>query len=299
MPGILHEPISRKDFLKISSSILGAATVSSRAIFADNSDEAQPYRLALLSDTHVPRDADETYRDFSPVDNLRRIVPQVAESTPSAAIINGDAARLVGFTEDYQMLKGLLEPLAKEMPVYIGMGNHDDRKNFLEVFAADQQASDRQAVNGKSVLVVEHPTVRTIVLDSLLYVDKVAGLLGKSQREWLARFLTDADNRPTILFVHHTLGDGDGELLDVDRLFRIVEPHKNVRAIFYGHSHRYLIEKRADLYLVNLPAVGYNFRDSEPVGWVDAVFDANGANLTLRAIGGNTKDDGQTARLDW
>src|SRR2546422_5539601 len=45
--------------------------------------------------------------------------------------------------------------------------------------------------------------------------------------------------RPTLLFVHHTLGDGDGELLDVQRLFELVRPQRKVKAIFYGHSHKY------------------------------------------------------------
>ena len=107
------------------------------------------------------------------------------------------------------------------------------------------------------------------------------------------------DQRPTVLFVHHTLGDADGELLDVDRLFGIVAPHANVKAIFYGHSHRYQIDRQDRLHLVNLPACGYNFGDDQPVGWVDARFHAAGCELTLRAIGGNTQDDGQTTTLAW
>src|SRR5207247_5627143 len=112
--------------------------------------------------------------------------------------------------------KQLLAPLGEQTPVYIGLGNHDDREHFFKVF--DDPSGTRQKISGKHVLVIERPSLRFVILDSLLYTNKVAGLLGKSQREWLGRFLGDSDGRPTILFVHHTLGGRDGALLDVQRL---------------------------------------------------------------------------------
>ena len=51
--------------------------------------------------------------------------------------------------------------------------------------------------------------------------------------------------------------------------------------------------------LVGLPALGYNFSDAEPVGWVDARFRPDGVSLTLRALAGNRADDGQTSFLEW
>ena len=74
---------------------------------------------------------------------------------------------------------------------------------------------------------------------------KLPDYLGKAQRQWLADFLAGSDDRPTVLFVHHTLGDGDGDLLDINRLYRLVRPHRKVKAIFYGHSHEYAIDRSA------------------------------------------------------
>ena len=193
----------------------------------------------------------------------------------------------------------LMSPVAAEMPVFIGLGNHDDRNRFLSVFADDSISGDRQPVQEKQVLVLEYAPVRIIILDSLLYVNQVAGLLGKAQRQWLSDFLAGCDDRPTVLFVHHTLGDGDGDLLDIDRLYRLVRPHGKVKAIFYGHSHEYSIRRKRKMQLINIPAVGYNFRDSDPVGWLDAVFRPDGVDLTLYAIGGNTEGDGQTTQVNW
>ena len=309
MSEFFYEPISRKQFLKVSAGILGGLVASwdpqASGGEAIENTHACPLRLALLSDTHVAADPTETYRGFRPYENLRQIIAQVLIAQPDAVVLNGDAARLDGQTDDYAQLKELLSPVAQRAPIGIGLGNHDDRENFREVFrganGADGTNADFQLQEGtdKHVLEMEHPWVRLLVLDSLLYVNQVAGLLGKSQRQWLSQRLAEADARPTVLFVHHTLGDADGELLDADRLFGIVEPYAQVKAVFYGHSHRYQIDRRGRLHLVNLPACGYNFGDDQPVGWVDARFRANGCDLTLHAVGGNADRDGQTITLAW
>jgi Icc protein len=255
------------------------------------------FHVALLSDTHIPADKSNEYRGFRPWDNLNRIIPGVIAAKPEATLINGDAARLTGEVEDYQELKRLINPLADDCPIYIGMGNHDHRENFNQVMQPDEE--NTAEVANKHVVVIEHPAVRIVQLDSLLYVDKVAGLLGKAQRAWLEEFLGEADDRPIVLFVHHTLGDRDGDLLDADRMFRILKPHSQVKAIFYGHSHVYEYGFREGKHLINLPAVGYNFNDAQPVGWVDAMFNRSGVDLTLNAIGGNLAGHGKTSTLKW
>jgi hypothetical protein len=65
--------------------------------------------------------------------------------------------------------------------------------------------------------------------------------------------------------------------LDTDRLFDLLRPHRHVKAIFYGHSHVWELGRHDRLQLINLPAVGYNFNDKDPVGWVDARFRAAGS----------------------
>jgi 3',5'-cyclic-AMP phosphodiesterase len=211
--------------------------------------------------------------------------------------LNGDAARLEGLPGDYTELRGLLEPLASFAPVYIGLGNHDERGNYTKAFPRSEYL--RANVTDRHVLVLEQGFLRIVVLDSLLYTNKTAGLLGRKQRAWLAEFLATKSDQPVVLFVHHTLGEEDGELLDARRLFEIVQPHKHVKAIFYGHSHVWEIKRRDGVHLVNLPAVGYNFKDQDPVGWVDASFDASGVDLTLRDLAGKHPDNLKIRRLNW
>jgi 3',5'-cyclic AMP phosphodiesterase CpdA len=132
-----------------------------------------------------------------------------------------------------------------------------------------------------------------------MFVNQVPGHLGVAQRTWLRRHLETSGAAPTILFVHHTLSDEDGALLDADRFLNLIRPFRQVKAVLYGHSHRYSYDEMDGIHLVNLPAVGYNFADSEPVGWIDAIFAAEGADLTLRAFGGNTSGDRKSRSLRW
>jgi len=295
MPGCFDRTITRRTF--VQSTALAAAALALRGSSLWAAENPAAFRMALLSDTHIPADPEGQYRGFFPVRNLESVLPGVLKAQPEAALICGDAARLTGETGDYEALKRLLAPLAEQVPIHIGLGNHDDRANFFGVF--DQVPPGRQEVAGKHVSVIERPALRGIVLDSLLYVDRVAGLLGKAQRQWLADYLESVDNRPTVLFVHHTLGDGDGDLLDADRMFELLRPHPKVKAIFFGHSHVWGITERAGVHLVNLPAVGYNFRDQDPVGWVEAEFTSAGVDLTLHATAGNQAEDGKRQFLTW
>src|SRR4030095_16321497 len=154
-------------------------------------------------------------------------------------------------------------------------------------------------VANHQVLVIEEASMRFIVLDSLLYVNKAAGLLGENQRWCLGEYLKTHREKPAIVFVHHTLGESDADLLDAGRMFDIIRPNRQVKAIFYGHSHAWSISERQGVKLINLPAVGYNFWEGEPVGWVDARFHRDGVDLTLQVIAGNAAHDGETSRVDW
>jgi len=259
--------------------------------------QANTTRWAFLSDTHVAEDPADEYRGFRPHDNLNKVVPQVLEAAPDGVLIDGDLARLAGLPGDYAALTKLLAPVATRFPLGMTVGNHDDRRNFTE--AVSQHAGDRGQVRGKHVLVIEHPPVRFIMLDSLMQPNFTPGLLGKAQRTWLETYLAAASPVPTIVFVHHTLDDGDSSLLDAERMFRILQPRAYVKAVVYGHSHVYNFDSLDGLHLTNIPAVGYNFGDAQPVGWIETTLSAEGADFKLHAIGGNTAGDGKVTSLSW
>lgn len=296
MAHMFYQSPSRRQFLQSSLAAVGALSVLGvgRVMAAADSEEAHP---AFLSDTHISEDVENNYRGFFMYRNLQKIVPQVIHNSPEGVIISGDLARLEGQSGDYANLKKLLTPLSEKTPVYLGLGNHDNRKNFLDTFSPS--TVEEQAVKDKHVLVLRQGPVRLIILDSLLYTNRVAGLLGKAQRLWLNDYLHKSDDTPTLLVVHHTLADGDGDLLDVDKLYGMIKPQRKVKGIIYGHSHHYHYDVIDGLHLINVPAVGYNFSDAEPVGWVEAHLHKNGGDFILHAIGGNLEKNGKTTSLEW
>jgi 3',5'-cyclic AMP phosphodiesterase CpdA len=256
----------------------------------------QGARWALLADTHVAENMQDASRGFQPYENLKQVVPAVAGGGFAGAVICGDLARLTGLPGDYANFRQLLEPVTRKMPVAMALGNHDHRQNFL---AALGPAKGAQRAGNKHVVLVESGGFRLIVLDSLLETNVTPGQLGSRQRAWLEEHLATADPAPTLVFVHHTLNGEDGGLVDVERLLGIVKGYRGVKAVLYGHSHAYKFEVWNGIHLINLPAVGYNFNDREPVGWVDAHLAPNGGEFTLRAIGGNRAQDGQAVSLAW
>lgn len=250
---------------------------------------------ALLSDTHIAADPLNENRGFRPAENLKKVVGEVARTRPETVLVNGDVARLEGLPGDYAAFKTAIEPLSKTAPLCMTLGNHDHRKNFTAAFSE----GDQRPVKDKHVVVLEQAPIRAILLDSLMVTNQTPGFLGKAQRTWLSEYLESASKMPTLIFVHHTLDDRDASLLDSERLLAIVRPHRQVKAIVYGHSHVYRYDSLDGMHLINLPAIGYNFADTEPVGWVDAVFTGQGGELKLHAIGGNTALNGKTTSLSW
>ena len=282
--------------MKIGLAAAGSVFVMGNSFGAEkNAKEATHW--AFLSDTHIPADVENNYRGFYPYRNLQTIVPEIASVSPQGVTITGDLARLTGEAGDYANLKKLINPLAEQTPIFMALGNHDNRDNFVKVF--ENTPVQKQPVKGKHVVVVHKAHARLIMLDSLLYPNKVPGLLGKAQRQWLESYLNKCDDTPTLLCFHHTLGDGDGDLLDVPRLFDMIEPIRKVKALVFGHSHVYGFSKFKDIHLINLPAIGYNFSDDQPVGWVEAQLRNQGGDFVLHAAGGNKDMDGQTTKLTW
>lgn len=297
--------MGRRRFLDLSGRILAVAGLTHALSPAMAGEPASPsesgtvFRMALLSDTHIPTDLTwrQPQNQQSPVEHLKEVVRQVIESNCEACMVTGDLARLEGDLGDYDNWKTLMAPISAKMPLHVAMGNHDSLKNYNQAFGESKEKL--AAINGKYVYAFENAGLRFVVLDSHVEENNKLGLLGKAQRQWLERYLDVNDPRPVFVFLHHALSDSDTDLLDTDRLLKILLPKRQVKAVFYGHSHCYSHTKIEDLDIVNLPATGYGFAAEQPIGWMEGRFSVKGIDLILHAIDGNKALDGQHLLLTW
>jgi Icc protein len=296
MSSVFDRHVNRRQFLSFGLAVAGGViTLKPR-----RSLSAEPVTLsrkttrwAFLSDIHIAKTPKNHFHGHYPYRNLQKTLAQVTGDLPDGVVITGDLARWKGDEPAYANVQKLLAPVAAQRPIHLGLGNHDNRSNFLSAFGVPEE----NGVKNKHIVTANIGPVRMIILDSLLYTNVYGGMIGKPQRLWLDTYLRLCDDTPTILFLHHAPAWAD--LLDGKRLLELAGPSKKVKAIIYGHSHRYEYREYEGIHLVNLPAVGYNFTNAQPVGWVEARLTDEGGEFTLRAVGGSRKHDGRTVALPW
>ena len=291
-------PYTRRRFLAAAAGVF----VVRPAVAAD----ADPHRVALLSDPHVPEKADEVSRDCNMTERLRRVVAEVAklDPRPACAVIDGDLAYKTGTAAEYAAFGKLVGPVrAAGIPLHVGLGNHDHFARFAEGLAALRPTAP--PVVGKQVLVVELPRANLFVLDSYDPKNGVGGKLGEDQRAWLATALDARKDKPALVCVHHPLqfepdkAGKYGGLADSADLWPVLTARRQVKAYIFGHTHTWRLAEKDGIHLVNLPAVGYPFAKTEVGGWVDVRLAAAGATLEVRALDPAHPTHGKGAELTW
>lgn len=285
--------LSRRCVLKRGLSFMaGVATLGPCRLFGGVREDST--RWAFLSDTHIASEPDRRYRGFCPYRNLQEVVACIESDLPDGVVVTGDLARQNGQVKAYDNLKLLLASISRKRPVCLGIGNHDDRNDFFKVFAGTAVAE--RPIDNRHIVTINAGPVRLVVLDTLYFVNMIPGLLGRPQCTWLETLLLASDEKPTILCLHHT---PKIDLLDSGRFFDIIGPMAKVKAVVYGHSHRYQFSQYKGIHLINLPATAFNFSSRQPVGWVQAQLTAEGGEFILHAIGGNRQHAEHMERLRW
>lgn len=196
--------------------------------------------LCQISDPHIVGEGRLAYGRIDTPRMLERCVSKVLAlpRRPDAVVATGDLTDHAT-AEEYAVLRRLLAPLAAQMPVYLAVGNHDDRNALREAFPEHRYLAGE---NGFVQYVVDDLAVRLIVLDTLV-PGAPGGALCDARLDWLDRMLAQSD-RATIIAQHHpplvtgmtvmdrmALADPAGEAAVISRY-----PH--VERVICGHYHR-------------------------------------------------------------
>jgi len=284
----------------------GAALVAGHYLAADAAPrEADPNHVVLLSDLHVAGNRSAKERDVVMFDNARRAVDGVLgrPKMPAFVVVNGDCAHHFGSAKDYEAVLDVLAPMRRAgLPIHLALGNHDDRGRFLAALVnRDAVAAAAGSLAGRHVSIIETRRANLFILDTLGVTNVPVGSLGEKQVAWLAAALDARPDKPAIVFTHHQpdyRADPKG-LADTRALVEVLAPRKQVKAHIFGHTHRYGFAQADGLHLLNLPAVAYVFRPTDPSGWMDLRLADGGATFQLHTLDPAHPLNGAKTELAW
>ncbi len=239
-------------------------------------DPVDVARWAWLADTHICADVAACRNGFQPSVELERTVAQIQAVQPCGVLVNGDLAWSVGRVEDYQRFRAILQPLARQVPLVVSVGNHDHRGNMLACLAGRRGPPPR-----RMTAMVDQPPFRFVLLDSQIDSSTVAGEIGADQLAWLDRVLESGPSLRTIVFLHHPGESASEGCLDFGDLERLADRHQCVQAVVTGHDHQFSLGRVDGVHRICLPAVGFPLDRHVKCGWVQAELSAAGLQLRV------------------
>jgi 3',5'-cyclic AMP phosphodiesterase CpdA len=227
--------------------------------------------LCQISDPHLVPEGTLAYGRVDTPAMLERCVRKILAlpRRPDAVVATGDLTDNATAAE-YGLLAELLAPL--EMPVYLAVGNHDDRRALQAAFPRQKHL---QGEDGFVQYVIDDFAIRLVVLDTLI-PNAPGGELCARRLQWLDRTLSASD-RPTVIAQHHppfvtglsvmdrmTLANPEAEAAVVSR-------HPHVERIISGHYHRTIHARFAGTLASVCPSVAHqlllNLRPDADIGF--------------------------------
>jgi 3',5'-cyclic AMP phosphodiesterase CpdA len=195
-----------------------------------------------------------------------------------------------------------VSPLRKAgLPVHVTLGNHDDRGNMLAALQSPDKAAEKGPVEGRHVFVLETPLANWFLLDSLDAVNSTPGELGERQLAWLADALDARAKKPAVVVVHHNpdVKEKPTGLRDTKAALEVILARRQVKALIFGHTHKWELTRQEGVHFINLPPVAYVFTPGQPNGWVDARVAEGGMTLNLRCLDPKHPKHDETRELQW
>jgi len=194
-------------------------------------------KIIQITDTHLLGADRANVYGINPAYRLKRALKSIHQTHSDAKciVITGDLVHEATSANAYKILQNIIKK--SDIPVYLLLGNHDNRAYFSEQFPKFMHKGFAQYVHkiGKRVF---------LFLDTLIEGRRY-GKLCEERLAWLDAKLSKYKDAPVYLFMHHhPIASG---LYEMDHLadFRTakafwacVEKHGNVKHITFGHLHR-------------------------------------------------------------
>ena len=225
--------ITRRDLLKGFAA--GAVVAAMPSAFAKAVRlRHDPDLTVLIADCHI-NGRPGVFEHYQP-DELAKTIAEILrlDPLPARVVFFGDLARMGGCVEDYRLAKECLKPIADAgIELYLGMGNHDSVKPFLEIFPEYARLT---RIPGEIVFTVDAGTVDFIMLDILAGdKEKDGSCISTAQQDWIADALPRW-KKPVFVCSHYAPG-----MVKVHgkRLHELMLASPMTAGYIHGHDHRW------------------------------------------------------------
>ncbi len=254
------------------------------AILANHS-AMMPLRLLHLTDLHLSADEAAVLRGIQPLASLRRTLAQALAQcrdtggAPDAILVTGDIVH--DDPGGYALFRHEFASLG--VPVCCIPGNHDDAGAL-----AGALASPPFVTRG----MLDLRGWRLVLLDTSV-LGQDGGHLAMAQLQLLERALASADG-PALVCLHHHPVAMSSDWLDrigldnAAQFWSIIDAHRNVRGILWGHVHQPFDGLRRGVRLLATPSTCAQFLphshdfaiDSQPPAFRTLELKADGSLIT-------------------
>jgi Icc protein len=217
--------------------------------------ENAPQVLLHVTDTHLHAAPDSRMRGVRTYETFRAVLERAKRSPhwpPSGILVTGDVVQDES-RAGYERFRDCLEPFG--LPVYCIPGNHDDPNLMDELLAKSPfQFGGEVRFDGWSL----------ILLNTFLTGEDAGGLGEQRLRGLDAALEAHRSQHVLIAMHHHPIPMGstwlDGVALrDAEAFLRVIDAHRHVRAVVFGHVHQSSDRERRDVRFLSTPSTCSQF----------------------------------------
>ena len=246
-------------------------------------------RIAQLSDLHLVKDPQTIIKTINPYDRFKQVFNAVLTKGYEYILLTGDLSN-DGSAESYQLLLKLIKQA--KTTVYLCHGNHDNKKNMLDVF-------------GECDLIKIAEPIRFLNWE-LSFVDTVIpgkndGIIAEHEMSKINLFLHRSSAENLGLIMHHHLVPVDSPLLDsfmvhnASDVMNQFSQHKRLRFVMFGHVHNDYSLKKGSVRFESAPATCFQMKkhtkdyddsiDINRFGYKDYIFQQKGYKIDTHWLG--------------
>jgi Icc protein len=225
-----------------------------RNYITENLVSRPPTRIVQFTDLHLYGSADGRLRGVATLPALEAALAtaHAREAPWEAVLLTGDLVQddAAGYLHVRRLFR------ASPVPVYCIPGNHDEQGPMRATLSAPPFQICGTARHGEWLLVM---------LDSYEH-GMAAGRLGEDELARLdAALAAHADRHALVCLHHHPIAAGSRWLDTVglengEALFEVLDRHRNVRALLWGHVHQAFDGERDGVRLLATPSTCAQFK---------------------------------------